>query len=55
MRYADGTTLVEDTEHGMKELIKRVKYETEKAGLYLNIKKAKLMKIDKITEFEIDD
>ena len=37
MRYVDDTTLVDDTEHGMKELIKRVKDENEKAGLYLNI------------------
>ena len=37
MRYVDDTTLVDDTEHGMKELIKRVKDESEKAGLYLNI------------------
>ena len=55
MRYADDTTLVDDTEHGMKELIKRVKDESEKAGLYLNIKKTKLMTTDNITEFKIDD
>ena len=55
MRYADDTTLVEDTEHGMKNLIKRVKDESEKAGLYLNIKKTKLMTTDNITEFKIDD
>ena len=55
MRYADDTTLVEDIEHGMKNLIKRVKDESEKAGLYLNIKKAKLMTTDNITEFKIDD
>ena len=55
MRYADDTTLVEDTEHGMKELIKRVKDESEKARLYLNIKKTKLMTTDNITEFKIDD
>ena len=42
MRYADDTTLVDDTEHGMKELIKRVKDECEKAGLYLNIKRQSL-------------
>ena len=55
MRYADDTTLVDDTEHGMKELIKRVKHESEKAGLYLNIKKTKLMTTDNITECNIDD
>ena len=55
MRYADDTTLVEDTEHGMKNLIKRVKDESEKAGLYLNIKKTKLMTTDNITEFKIGD
>ena len=55
MRYADDTTLMEDTEHGMKNLIKRVKDESEKAGLYLNIKKTKLMTTDNITEFKIDD
>ena len=55
MRYADDTTLVDDTEHGMKELIKRVKDESEKDGLYLNIKKTKLMIANNITEFKIDD
>ena len=55
MRYADDTTLVDDTEHGMKELIKRVKDESEKAGLYLNMKKTKLMTTDNITEFKIND
>ena len=55
MRYADDTTLVDDTEHGMKELIKRVKDESEKAGLYLNVKKTKPMTTDNITEFKIDD
>ena len=55
IRYADDTKLVEDTEHGMKELIKRVKDESEKAGLYLNIKKTKLMTTDNIPEFKIDD
>ena len=55
IRNADDTKLVEDTEHGMKELIKRVKDESEKAGLYLNIKKTKLMTTDNIPEFKIDD
>ena len=55
MRYANDTTLVDDTEQGMKELTKRVKDESEKAGLYLNIKKTKLMTTDNITEFKIDD
>ena len=55
MQYADDTTLVDDTEHGMKELIKRVKDEREKAGLYLNTKTTKLMTTDNITEFRSDD
>ena len=38
-----------------RELIKRVKDESEKAGLYLNIKQTKLMTTDNITEFKIDD
>ena len=55
MQYADDTALVEDTEHGMKELIKGIKDESEKAGVYLNIRKTKLMTTDNITEFTIDD
>ena len=39
----------------MKELIKRVKDESETAGLYLSIKKTKLMTTDNVTEFKIDD
>ena len=39
----------------MKELIKRIKDESEKARVYPNIKKTKFMTTDNITEFTIDD
>ncbi|MBJ5686593.1 hypothetical protein JGH00_22580 [Salmonella enterica subsp. enterica serovar London] len=43
LRYADDTTLLSETRDGLKHLIKRIKEESEKFGLFLNIKKAKLM------------
>ena len=43
LRYADGTTLVAENEEELKSLLMKVKEESEKVGLKLNIKKSKLM------------
>ena len=43
LRYADDTTLVEESEEELKSLLMRVKEESERAGLKLNIKKTKMV------------
>ena len=43
LRYADDTTLMAESEEEQKSLLKRVKEESEKAGLKLNIQKTKIM------------
>ena len=43
LRYADDTTLMAESEEEIKSLLKRVKEESEKAGLKLNIQKTKIM------------
>ena len=54
LRYADDTTLMAENEDKLKSLLKRVKEETEKAGLKLNIKKTKIMVSSPITSWHID-
>ena len=54
LRYADDTTLVADTEEGLKELIRSVSAESEKQGLTLNIKKTKVMSTAPLTCFQLD-
>ena len=49
LRYADDTTLMAESEEEQKSLLKRVKEESEKAGLKLNIQKTKIMKNGPIT------
>ena len=53
LRYADDTTLTEESED-LKSLLKKVKEESEKAGLKLNIKKTKIMASSPITSWQID-
>ena len=43
LRYADDTTLMAESEEGLKSLLMKVKKESEKAGLKLNIRKTKIM------------
>ena len=43
LRYADDTTLMAESEEGLKSLLMKVKEESEKAGLKLNIQKTKIM------------
>ena len=53
VRYADDTTLVAESEEELKSLLMKVKEETEKVGLKLNIQKTKIMASDPITSWEI--
>ena len=49
LRYADDTTLMAESEQEIKSLLMKVKEESEKAGLKLNIQKRKVMASDPIT------
>ena len=49
LRYADDTTLMAESEEELKSLLMKVKEESEKAGLKLNIQKTKIMASDPIT------
>ena len=54
LRYADDTTLMAESEEGLKSLLMKVKEESEKVGLKLNIQKTKIMASGPITSWEID-
>ena len=54
LRYADDTTLMAESEEESKSLLIKVKEESEKVGLKLNIHKAKIMASGPITSWEID-
>ena len=53
-RYADDTTLMAESEEELKSLLMKVKEESEKVGLKLNIQKMKIMAPGPITSWEID-
>jgi len=53
-RYADDTTLMAESEEELKSLLMKVKEESEKAGLKLNIQKTKIMVSGPITSWQID-
>ena len=53
-RYADDTTLMVESEEELKSLLMRVKDESEKAGLKLNIQKTKIMASGPTTSWQID-
>ena len=53
-RYADDTTLMAESEEELKSLLMKVKEESEKAGLKLNIQKTKIMASGPITSWQID-
>ena len=53
-RYTDETTFMAESEEELKSLLMRVKGESEKAGLKLNIQKAKVMTSGPITSWQID-
>ena len=54
LRYADDTTLMAESEEKLKSLLMKVKVESEKVGLKLNIQKTKIMASGPITSWEID-
>ena len=54
LRYADDTTLIEESEEELKSLLMKVKEESKKAGLKLNIQKTKIMASGPITSWQID-
>ena len=54
LRYADDTTLREESEEELKSLLMKVKEESEKVGLKLNIQKTKIMVSGPITSWQID-
>ena len=54
LRYADDTTVTAESEVELKSLLMKVKEESEKTGLKLNIQKTKIMTFSPITSWEID-
>ena len=54
LRYADDTTLMAESEEELKSLLMKVKEESEKVGLKLNIQKTKIMASGSITSWQID-
>ena len=54
LRYADDTTLLAESEEELKSLLMKVKEESEKAGLKLNIQKTKVLASGPITSWQID-
>ena len=54
LRYTDDTTLVPESEEELKSLLMKVKEESEKAGLKLNIQKTEIMASSPITSWQID-
>ena len=55
LRYADDTTLMTESEEELKSFLMKVKEETEKVGLKLNIQKTKIMTSNPITSWQIDE
>ena len=55
LRYADDTTLMAENEEELKSLLLKVKVESEKVGLKLNIQKTKIMASGPITSWEIEE
>ena len=55
LRYADDTTLMAESEEELKSLLMKVKEESEKVGLKLNIQKAKIMQSGPTTSWQIDE
>ena len=54
IRYADDTTLMAESKEVLKSLLMKVKEESEKAGLKLNIQKTKMMASNPITSWQVD-
>ena len=54
LRYADDTTLMAESEEELKSLLMKVKEESEKVGLKLNVQKTQIMASSPITSWQID-
>ena len=54
LRYADDTTLMAENEEELKSLLMKVKEESERVGLKLNVRKTKIMASSPITSWQID-
>ena len=54
LRYSDNTTLMEESKEELKSLLMKVKEESEKVGLRLNIQKTKIMVFGPITSWQVD-
>ena len=54
LRYADDTTLMAESKEGLKSLLMKVKEESEKVGLKLNVQQMKIMASGPITSWQID-
>ena len=54
LKYADDTTLMAESKEELKSLLMKVKEDSEKAGLKLNIQKTKIMALGPITSWQID-
>jgi hypothetical protein len=54
LRYADDTTILAEDKEDMRKLLKKIKEESEKAGLMLNLKKTKIMTTGTLKEFILD-
>ena len=54
LRYADDSTIIAESEEELKTLLMKVKEESEKAGLKLNIQKTKITASDPITSWQMD-
>ena len=55
LRYADDTTLMAESEEELKSFLRKVKEESDKVGLKLNIQKSKIMASSPITSWQIDE
>ena len=55
LKYADDTTLMAESEEELKSLLMKVKEESEKGGLKLNIQKTKIMASGPITSYQVDE
>ena len=54
LRYADDTTLLAESKEELLQLVTSVKEKSAPAGLYLNLKKTKVMSTEEIDKFEVD-
>ena len=54
LKYADDTTLIAESKEELLQLVTRVKQKSAQSGLYLNLKKTKVISTEEIEEFEVD-